>query len=207
MALAPFTLPVALIKPGVEILPLTLALPNIFPLMLSWPELIVPLVVILPPAPAALPIEISNPVPNVTLPKVLIVPLWIFPLRDKLAPRILPVNTALLPLTLPVALINPGVDMLPLTLALPNMFPLTLSCPELIVPLVVMLPPAPAALVNERSDPVPNVTLPLVLIAPLVTVPATEILPVLILPLTLKLGKVPIEVATTPVSCEPLPIK
>ena len=87
------------------------------------------------------------------------------------------------------------------------MLPLRLNWAALIVALVVMLPPAPAALVNERSNPLFSVMLPLVLIAPLVMLPATEILPALILPLTLKLVKVPIDVATTPVSCDPLPIK
>ena len=49
---------------------------------------------------------------------------------------------------------------------------------------------------------------PLVVILLAVTLPVADTDPlVLMLPLTLKLAKVPIEVATTPVSCDPLPIK
>ena len=109
-------------------------------------------------------------------------------------------NIALPPLTFPLALILPGVEILPFTLASLKMLPARLSCIALMVPLVVILPPVPAALLIERLRPGLIFTL-------LITLPDTEILPVLILPVTLRLGKVPIDVAATPVSCEPLPIK
>ena len=127
MALPPLILPEALILPGVAMLPLTLASLKMLPLRLSWAALMVALVVILPPAPAPLVNERSNPVPSVTLPPVLIAPLVIFPLRDKLLPLTLPVNMALAPFTLPDALMLPGVAILPFTLALLKMFPLRLS--------------------------------------------------------------------------------
>ena len=163
--------------PGVEILPFTLALPMIFPLRLRSLALILLLVVMLPPAPAPLVNERSNPVPSVTLPPVLIAPEFKLPvLALPLAERD-PANIALAPLMFPLALMFPGVEILPFTLALPMIFPLRLRSLALILLLVVMLPPAPAPLVNERSNPVPSVTLPPVLIAPEFK------LPVLALPL------------------------
>ena len=107
---------------------------------------------------------------------------------------------ALPPLMFPLALMLPGVAILPFTLAPLNMFPLRLSCTAFTVPPLVILPPMPATLLVVRSNPGLIFTL-------LITLPDTEILPVLILPVTLRLGKVPIDVATTPVSCDPLPIK
>ena len=81
---------------------------------------------------------------------------------------------ALPPLTLPLALILPGVEILPFTLALLRMFPLKLSCTAPMVPPLVMLPPAPAALLVVRLYPPPSVTSPAALIEVLLILPLSD---------------------------------
>ena len=87
----------------------------------------VPLVITLPPAPAAVVNERSNPLPSVTLPPALIAPLFRLPVLAVPVADKVPLNIALAPFTLPEALTKPGVEILPFTLALLKMLPLRLS--------------------------------------------------------------------------------
>ena len=78
------------------------------------------------------------------------------------------------PLMFPLALMLPGVAILPSMLALLKILPLKLSPIALMVPLVMMLPPPPATLLNERLNPGPTVTSPAALIEVLLMLPLSD---------------------------------
>ena len=86
MALPPLMFPLALMLPGVAILPFTLALLKMLPAILSCTAFTVPPLVILPPRPATLLVVRLNPPPRVTSPAALIEVLWMLPLSDRLLP-------------------------------------------------------------------------------------------------------------------------